>query len=311
MNTRAESGRPCSHNVPGSPCYRAERCMARIVTYEDGPTHRSFCPQDLQRRGSACRKLALSDGEKKPIFPEFRSQSHRNTIARDSPIRAKRRHGSPEEHSVRVRISPEYPLHHEKSYRLEIVQHPLKCAEFGHSTLTRLPLAPPLIVQLHIRGQGSIGEADETDMPFLIAQISLYSEDGSTAVDRSSTGSDRHRSERMLYGNLVASPQVLHNLQGRQGVYFLFPDVSIRWRGCYRLTVSLLRLTGQVNIIMADTRSPGGSDGSVLARAQTLPFDVIPRSEYTAPVQTPLTQYFVQQGARMTPSCAQPSSPLV
>ena len=38
-----------------------------------------------------------------------------------------------------------------RSYRLEIVQHPLKAAEFGTSTLTRLPLAPPVIAQLYLR----------------------------------------------------------------------------------------------------------------------------------------------------------------
>ena len=38
-----------------------------------------------------------------------------------------------------------------RSFHLEIVQHPIKTAEFGSSTLTRLPLAPPLIAQLHIR----------------------------------------------------------------------------------------------------------------------------------------------------------------
>ena len=47
--------------------------------------------------------------------------------------------------------------------------------------------------------------------------------------------------ERLLYGNLVSSPHILRNLQGRQGVYFLFPDVSIRWSGRYQLCVTLMR----------------------------------------------------------------------
>lgn len=38
-----------------------------------------------------------------------------------------------------------------RTYRLEIVQHPDRTAEFGASTLTRLPLAPPLIAQLVLR----------------------------------------------------------------------------------------------------------------------------------------------------------------
>ena len=40
-------------------------------------------------------------------------------------------------------------------YRLEIVQHPLRAAEFGTSTLTRLAVAPPLIAQAFYREQTS------------------------------------------------------------------------------------------------------------------------------------------------------------
>ena len=36
-------------------------------------------------------------------------------------------------------------------YALDIVQQPQKAAECGSSSLSRLPLAPPLIVQLSIR----------------------------------------------------------------------------------------------------------------------------------------------------------------
>lgn len=39
-----------------------------------------------------------------------------------------------------------------RSYSIEIVQHPVKTAEFGDTTLTRLPLAPPLIARLIISG---------------------------------------------------------------------------------------------------------------------------------------------------------------
>ena len=39
----------------------------------------------------------------------------------------------------------------------------------------------------------------------------------------------------MLYGNLVSSPHVLRNLQGRRGVYFMYPDVGVRQRGRFQL----------------------------------------------------------------------------
>ena len=40
---------------------------------------------------------------------------------------------------------------------------------------------------------------------------------------------------RLLYGNIVSSPHYLRNLQGRPGVYFLYPDVSIGLQGRYML----------------------------------------------------------------------------
>jgi len=39
-----------------------------------------------------------------------------------------------------------------RSYHLEIVQHPQRAAEFGHSSLSRLPITPPIIARLTVRG---------------------------------------------------------------------------------------------------------------------------------------------------------------
>jgi len=60
----------------------------------------------------------------------------------------------------------------------------------------------------------------------------------------SPNGGDAPR--RLLYGNLVSSPQKLRDLQGRLGLYFLFPDASIRWRGRFQLGISLLRISEYV-----------------------------------------------------------------
>ena len=79
------------------------------------------------------------------------------------------------------------------------------------------------------------------DFPFLIAHISLYNAEGSSPVDVIGPGGQTPSQQR-LYGNLVSSPQTLRNLQGRLGVYFLFPDVSIRWSGRFTLSVTLMRI---------------------------------------------------------------------
>ena len=38
-----------------------------------------------------------------------------------------------------------------RSYHLDVVQHPQRTAEFGSASLSRLPLAPPVVVQLIVR----------------------------------------------------------------------------------------------------------------------------------------------------------------
>lgn len=48
---------------------------------------------------------------------------------------------------------------------------------------------------------------------------------------------------RVLMGSLVSSPSLLKNPQGKQGLYFAFPDLSIRTEGRYTLKFSLIKLT--------------------------------------------------------------------
>ena len=79
----------------------------------------------------------------------------------------------------------------------------------------------------------------ESDLPFLVAHLTLLGEDGVTPVDTVTEPT----TERLLYGNLVSSPHVFRNLQGGQGVYFVFPDVSVRQQGQFRLQVALLKLS--------------------------------------------------------------------
>lgn len=84
-------------------------------------------------------------------------------------------------------------------------------------------------------------------MPFLAAHLALYNEDGSEPVDivegpSSPNGRSGDR-ERMLYGTLVSSLHYYKDVNGQPGMFFLFPDVSVRRRGTYTLLVNLLRLT--------------------------------------------------------------------
>lgn len=97
----------------------------------------------------------------------------------------------------------------------------------------------------------------EPDLPFFIAHLSLYSGDGMTLLDER-RGNGAFPPDRLLYGNIVSSPHSLRNLHGSPGIYFLFPDVSVRYRGLYTLRISLMRLSryGQCPIERATDFSP-------------------------------------------------------
>ena len=83
----------------------------------------------------------------------------------------------------------------------------------------------------------------DSEHPYLICHLSLHSADGLTALDPVSPSNTRFPPPRLLYGNIVSSPHYLRNLQGRPGVYFLFPDVSVGLQGRYVLQLTLMRLS--------------------------------------------------------------------
>jgi hypothetical protein len=88
----------------------------------------------------------------------------------------------------------------------------------------------------------------EAELPFLIAHLSLHTGDGLQSLDMGYApgGHGHDPPRRLLYGNLVSSAQKLEDLQGNVGLFFLFSDVSIRWRGRYQLGITLLRLSRRV-----------------------------------------------------------------
>lgn len=64
----------------------------------------------------------------------------------------------------------------------------------------------------------------------------------------------------ILYGNLVSSVSQLEDLQGNMGLFFLFPDVSIRSRGRFQLGISLVRISRSVILL---TRKEFFFDGEI------------------------------------------------
>ncbi|PPQ79685.1 hypothetical protein CVT25_003259, partial [Psilocybe cyanescens] len=144
----------------------------------------------------------------------------------------------------RIQVSSLLADPHTRTYDLEIVQHPLRTAEFGAAYLSRVPLTPPTIARLTVRDSSRNSVIPEAELPFLVAHLSLYSGDGVTALDMGSfIGRGVLQNPPTLYGHLVSTVEQLEDLQGNMGLFFLFPDVSIRLRGRYQIKVTLSRLS--------------------------------------------------------------------
>ncbi|KAJ7936368.1 hypothetical protein B0H13DRAFT_1542513, partial [Mycena leptocephala] len=69
-----------------------------------------------------------------------------------------------------------------RSYQLSIIQQ--KTAEFANASLSRLLLTPPMVVQLTVTDlNGNSIVPYEHPPSFLIAHLSLFTEDGITSLD--------------------------------------------------------------------------------------------------------------------------------
>ncbi|KAJ7788053.1 hypothetical protein B0H14DRAFT_2472923 [Mycena olivaceomarginata] len=68
-------------------------------------------------------------------------------------------------------------------------------------------------------------------------------------------------------------------MNGNMGLFFVFPDVSIRWRGRFQLGVTLIMIS------MPD-QCGISEEGKTLAQTRTSTFKVLPRHEYIAAPQS-------------------------
>lgn len=186
----------------------------------------------------------------------------------------------------RIQVSSLLVEDSSRSYHLEVVQQPQRTAEFGSASLSRLPITPPVIVKLTVTDRSGNAVIPQHELPFLIAHLSLWTEDGRTRVDT-------RQGAPLLYGNLVSAVDQLEDMAGNQGLFFCFPDVSVRVRGRYQLGVTLMRISSQ------------GESGHALAETRSRAFDVVERAQYVAVPPTRMTMAFLRQGARMFTYMAQ------
>ncbi|GFZ47432.1 hypothetical protein JCM24511_05176 [Saitozyma sp. JCM 24511] len=164
-----------------------------------------------------------------------------------------------------------------RRYRITPIQQPERSAAFEGAYLSRLPLAPPLILQLDCWDSEAELTIPYDELPFLICHLTLQTPEGDDATMVLAPDGEV---VSMLYGTLVAAPSEMLDRDGAQGIYFAFPDVSVRYVGRFRLRASLHRITG----------------GPPLDTCVTEAFDIVTTAEYVAPPITELTRHFDAQG---------------
>lgn len=184
-----------------------------------------------------------------------------------------------------------------KSYRLSVLQEPKTGAAFGPYYLSRVPLAPALIVRLDVFDMTNRQLQADDEIPFFVCTIQLLDENAYPVPDPPddpTNASTQPSAQRLLYGSLVSSPYSLVDLGGQRGNFFVFPDVSVRIEGKFRLGISLSRLRDhEMSLISSGYVTP-------VAQAYTDVFTVIGQSKYVAPPSTQLSLHFRQQGAPRT-----------
>ncbi|KAI9208744.1 velvet factor-domain-containing protein [Polychytrium aggregatum] len=147
------------------------------------------------------------------------------------------------------------------TYKLVISQQPIRARMCGFSdTKDRRLIDPPPVIQLLVVDrEGNTIDVSPEHYPLLVCYVSLYSAQGSE--DRSVVIHPRAKTKGLqashdlypfssssqfcqtLVGTLVTSCAVLYDHSGKEGMFFVFNDISVRTQGTYRLKFNLINVT--------------------------------------------------------------------
>ncbi|KAJ2766612.1 hypothetical protein IWQ57_004290, partial [Coemansia nantahalensis] len=122
---------------------------------------------------------------------------------------------------------------------------------------------------------------------------------GSTSIMAFAAGGGASDAEGRTYtvhnliGTTVAQGAKLQGLDGQPGVFFVFPDLSIRKDGTYRLQFSFFNLEGEDDNLLTDKTD-------IPAKAFTDVFRVYSAKQFPGMMEsTPLSKHFARQGVKI------------
>ncbi|KAK9718986.1 hypothetical protein K7432_005123 [Basidiobolus ranarum] len=190
-------------------------------------------------------------------------------------------------------------------YLLEVVQQPTQAHMSGFGDKRRSLDPPPIVKVSGFDEEGKVIK-NLVDISFLLAHVDLWSEDSlenrdlvvhpssipsATTLPRTTVVAlNAPRYARNLLGSLTSSAYNLLNTVGEPGVYFVFPDLSIRTEGRFTLRFSFFNLN----------QSSFSGPSLIEAQVFSKPFNVYLAKDFPGGCEpTELTKCFVRQGIRI------------
>ncbi|KAJ1981412.1 hypothetical protein H4R34_002085 [Dimargaris verticillata] len=105
----------------------------------------------------------------------------------------------------------------------------------------RRPINPEPIIQLLVHDKSEANVTPFQHSPYYFMFATLTTEDGSREIH---ILSDFHT--HVIRGSVVSSIYYAKDNHNREGAFFVFPDISVRVEGTYRLKFSLFEIVGNV-----------------------------------------------------------------
>ena len=185
---------------------------------------------------------------------------------------------------VHPRVSETPPL----NYDLTIRQQPVAARACGFGERDRRVIDPPPILELKITDKAT-GAPERDPMAMHALHCTLLSPDGKDDETEVPPAHPEMPSTRRLMGTLVASPYEAKDDQGIASTFFVFPDLSCRSPGKFRLKFKLLRVD-------PTNMTPGAVHGTV-ASIHTEIFSVFTAKDFPGMrASSPLLKALRKQG---------------
>ncbi|KAF2478718.1 velvet factor-domain-containing protein, partial [Neohortaea acidophila] len=191
------------------------------------------------------------------------------------------------------------------TYKLHIIQQPLQaraCGSGQKSSADRRPVDPPPIVEMRIF-EGDT-EAEQKDITFAMnGNYLLFAQLEQARKLAPVRGQPDHKGPPVLTGTPVAGMVYLER-PTRAG-YFIFPDLSVRHEGKYRIVFSLFEEVKDAKDedCIADHEKPiGWRNGYISHRVEirSQPFNVYSAKKFPGLAEsTPLSRMVADQGCRV------------